>query len=215
MTRDTYMYIQKVGVLAVAVMLVCGMSYLNAAWTEAPQNPPGGNTGTPINATENDQVKNAALSLGEVLTNGTTYVQNGVSIATATLTPGLAVDVDGKISADEYCNESGQYCQRVNTPQAELIWQGDVGDATGLTLMSGKKFSDYDAIHYINTTGRELHGEVPYEMFVSADPNYWFINASFSGDDSGYNGIQYVDDTTFNTNGYRGGDLTELWGINY
>jgi hypothetical protein len=49
-------------------------------------------------------------------------------------------------------------------------------------------------------------------MFVTGS-GYNHGVQTFSGDDSGWYGVQYVSDTSFSVDEYRGGDLCAIWGI--
>lgn len=114
----------------------------------------------------------------------------------------------------------------------ELIWQGSVGGggdrAYGSeSLMTGKRFSDYSRIYIIgnskfpsnptadNTaigiTGK-VNGYIP--VFQMKDkPGYLFDIQTFSGDDSGSVGIQYINERRFRWGTFRGGNLNEIWGV--
>jgi len=214
MKHTPHTIFSKIAVLVVALCAVSGISYLEASWTDAPADPPSNNVPSVLTTSAQDEVKSGRLTLDSLWVFGEAALQGSLSVNTASNPGGVSAGVSGRVTASEYCDENGNNCGGIEKPAAELIWEGYVGDANNLDLMPGKNFSDYDAIHYKNhESDRELHGEVPYALFA-AKPSYWFLDQSFSGDDSGYNGIQYVDDTTFNTNGYRGGRLRELWGVN-
>ncbi|MCP5404702.1 MAG: hypothetical protein H6922_00535 [Pseudomonadaceae bacterium] len=102
------------------------------------------------------------------------------------------------------------------SPTSELIWSGMEKDATGLSLLSGKRFSDYTSLTFIggryNSAGSTFAGDtvtVPVDVFAA---NAYIGAQTFSGNDSGYFRVRRVNDTTFNTESYRNAAVYQIWG---
>ena len=86
------------------------------AWTSPTAAPTGGNTPAPLNVSSASQTKAGSLRLGGVRTSLSSYI-NFASTADLTATPygttnfnALALAVNGKVGATEYCDQYGENC---------------------------------------------------------------------------------------------------------
>ncbi|EKE16459.1 MAG: hypothetical protein ACD_11C00013G0003 [uncultured bacterium] len=87
------------------------------AWTEPTVAPPGGNIGAPINTSVVGQSKSGNLMVNTFSTinnvptaTAITVPIGNVGIGAVVPSPGLKLDVEGKVGATEYCDENGEDC---------------------------------------------------------------------------------------------------------
>lgn len=92
---------QSIKVVALAVILSLGLSYVYA-WTAPSTNPPTGNVSAPINTGTTAQVKDGSFGVNGLLRGyGDVIVDGNVGIGTAS--PSAKLDVAGTVKSSETC----------------------------------------------------------------------------------------------------------------
>ena len=98
------------GVVAVGLVIGLSLQFVQA-WTEPTVAPPAGNVGAPLNTSGTGQIKTGGVVLNTGgATIGLVVDQGNVGIGTITPNAGLKLDVEGKVGATEYCDQSGNNC---------------------------------------------------------------------------------------------------------
>jgi len=105
-----------------ALVLVVGIQYVFADWTDPSATPPGNNTDAPINVGDTQQQKLGSLFLntdtsdpytiglgvfGQSVFNGPVQVD---TTGTYSVPSTLSVGVNGAVGATEYCDQNGNNC---------------------------------------------------------------------------------------------------------
>ena len=92
-------------ILTIAFTFALSVNYLFAAWTGPTQNPPSGNTETPVHVGTTDQVKDGGLSLNGLSVFGGGYFQGNVGIGN--VSPGTTTKLSINNGDDEVKFTSG------------------------------------------------------------------------------------------------------------
>ncbi len=106
--------------LIVCTTVLVGFHSLSAGWTPPTATPPGNNVSVPINVGTSSQEKDGSLGVGGLGVFGSAYVQ-GASTSD-TYDNAVTLEVEGKVGADLYCDETGVHCisiqDMLGTPSA-------------------------------------------------------------------------------------------------
>ncbi|MBI4118060.1 MAG: hypothetical protein HY455_00780 [Parcubacteria group bacterium] len=113
-----------------ALILVVGISYVHAAWSEPTATPPNNNTAPPINEGAVDQVKDAGLSVDALTVFGDSYITGKVGVGVVPSGSTQKIEAAGYVKGTGLC--IGSDC-RTSWPSS------GIGSETDPTVTSSVK----------------------------------------------------------------------------